>query len=76
MGTTARVGAPHNVNVTPQIEVGSSREGIWMLSHYATPTTVVRVSGFVVIYLLFIVIVVVVVTRIKISLLGWFTWWP
>lgn len=38
---------PQNVNFSPlaRIEVGVSREGMWMLQHYCTPTTEVTVSG-------------------------------
>lgn len=44
LGTVPR-GGLHNLNYTPPflIEVGMSREGMWMLSHYCTPTTKVGV---------------------------------
>ncbi len=41
-----------NVNFTPQaqIDMGISREGWWMLSHYCTPTNKVRVRRCVCVY--------------------------
>ena len=46
-GTTPRGSTPHHVTFRPnsQLEVDISREGMWLLSHYCTPTTTVRVSA-------------------------------
>lgn len=43
VGTVSR-GGLHQSSFSPryQIEIGISREGMWILSHYCTPTTLIR----------------------------------
>ncbi len=45
VGTLPRNSNAHHVNFVPncQIEVELSREGMWLLSHYCTPTTTITV---------------------------------
>lgn len=45
-GTLPRTSIPHHVSFAArsQIDIGVSREGMWLLSNYCTPTTTVRVS--------------------------------
>lgn len=54
LGTLPRSSVPHKVSFAAQyqIDIGISREGMWLLSNYCTPTTTVRVRQTMPLYLI------------------------